>query len=395
MSSESLQSSQTPSQLDSSAEIARLKRRLAASQEEVRELTEGKHKKPPSTVTLGRGIRRLVSLYNSLDDLLQAADDRNNAEDEEDGNIQLTQEAMEKQQEYCTMTESRFASFKILLQTLPAVGKAIEDPNVDIDTYLTQLQKGANDARSDDVRRIKEEVALWLNSEYAPNPPLNVKCRSDRGRQNELTARLLCPIEYDWGDEKIRDGIRAGTININEDYFLRCFYPHGKGDPDNVEKGFLRSGLLVKTYSNIFISPSSSESFDDEDENGAVRKKTRLNIESQKKATKSNVATILGMEGRVTPRSIAYAAVLLAFNLTDASHWVEVYNCFDYRALYALIVDFFEAPAGREAKKRSNDLLKWWSRQIFPHHTGASSNTRKSRNKLAAQRAACEKGSLA
>lgn len=33
--------------VDSGAEIARLKRRLAASQEEVRELTHGKTKKPP------------------------------------------------------------------------------------------------------------------------------------------------------------------------------------------------------------------------------------------------------------------------------------------------------------------------------------------------------------
>ena len=32
---------------DSNSEIARLKRRLAASQEEVKELTEGKTKKPP------------------------------------------------------------------------------------------------------------------------------------------------------------------------------------------------------------------------------------------------------------------------------------------------------------------------------------------------------------
>ncbi|KAF9470019.1 hypothetical protein BDN70DRAFT_770403, partial [Pholiota conissans] len=121
----------------------------------------------------------------------------------------------------------------------------------------------------------------------------------------------------------------------------------------------------VQTYSNIFTSPSSSESFVDEDENGSARKKQRLNLDSQKKATKCNVASIIGMEGRVTPRSIAYAAVLLAFNLTDASHWMEVYSHFDYRALYALIVDFFEAPSGRAAKKRSNDLLKWWSAYVI------------------------------
>lgn len=140
--------------------------------------------------------------------------------------------------------------------------------------------------------------------------------------------------------------------------------------------------MFAQTFSNIFISPSSSELFVEADENGAARKKQRVASDSQKKATKSNVATILGMEGRVTPRSIAYAAVLvrplilsiytlpsshhcftqLAFNLTDAAHWMEVYNHFDYRALYALIVDFFEAPSGPISKKRSDNLLKWWSR---------------------------------
>ena len=119
-------------------------------------------------------------------------------------------------------SESRFEAFKILIQVLPSVGKAIEDPATDMDIYLTQvypgsrlvcyicphlficslqLQKGANDARSDDVRRIKEELALWLNIANAPNPPLNTKCRSDRGMDNDITGRLLCPIEYDWDDE--------------------------------------------------------------------------------------------------------------------------------------------------------------------------------------------------
>ena len=41
---------------DSGAEIARLKRRLAASQEEVRELTHGKTKKPPYIDLFSSGL---------------------------------------------------------------------------------------------------------------------------------------------------------------------------------------------------------------------------------------------------------------------------------------------------------------------------------------------------
>ena len=54
----------------------------------------------------------------------------------------------------------------------------------------------------------------------------------------------------------------------------------------------------------------------------------------------------------------------LAFNLTDASYWMEVHNNFNFRALYALIVDFFEAPCGVAAQKRTKNLLKWWSTYV-------------------------------
>ncbi len=44
---------------------------------------------------------------------------------------------------------------------------------------------------------------------------------------------------------------------------------------------------------------------------------------------------------------------------------MEVYNLFNFRALYALIVDFFEAPSGQAAQKRSQKLLKWWCAYVI------------------------------
>ena len=95
--------------------------------------------------------------------------------------------------------------------------------------------------------------------------------------------------------------------------------------------------------------------------------------------TKSNVASKLHMNDKVTPRSIAYAAVQvltrcislkyilmftllqLHFNLQTAERWCEIYGGFDYRGLYNYIVDFFEDVPEGPAKKRAQDLLKWWS----------------------------------
>jgi hypothetical protein len=65
---------------------------------------------------------------------------------------------------------------------------------------VVQLQKGANDGRSDDIRRVKEEVTVWINQTCSPSVPLNPKNRDNRGLQNDFTGRLLCPIEYSWDD---------------------------------------------------------------------------------------------------------------------------------------------------------------------------------------------------
>ena len=79
---------------------------------------------------------------------------------------------------------------------------------------MAQLQKGANDARSDDVRHIKEEVANWINQTFSPTTPLSVKQRDDRGLQNDITGRLLCPIELSWDDDECVIPIDACRLDI-------------------------------------------------------------------------------------------------------------------------------------------------------------------------------------
>jgi hypothetical protein len=69
-------------------------------------------------------------------------------------------------------------------------------------TIKFELQKGANDARGDDVLSIREAVANWLNKAYRTHTPLDISSRLSRGIKHETTGRLLCPIEYDWTDER-------------------------------------------------------------------------------------------------------------------------------------------------------------------------------------------------
>ncbi len=111
-----------------------------------------------------------------------------------------------------------YKGYTLLLQLVPCLKEMLEDPAVDTDTFnhfiaqvpyfyvplllsnSPQLQKGANDAHSDDVRRAKEEIANWINQTLSPTAPLSVKQRDDHGLQNDITGRLLCPIELSWDD---------------------------------------------------------------------------------------------------------------------------------------------------------------------------------------------------
>ncbi|KAF9781120.1 hypothetical protein BJ322DRAFT_1010928, partial [Thelephora terrestris] len=129
----------------------------------------------------------------------------------------------------------------------------------------------------------------------------------------------------------------------------------------DVEKGFLKGDLLVRTFKLIFTSPSSAEGSFDVPDNCARRGKST----SAGPPKRANNAELHGMDGSVTPRAIAYSAVQLHFNLTDAIHWMAHYNGFSYEEFYEFIVDFFEADATPEAQEASTKLLEWWNKYML------------------------------
>ncbi|KAG6858765.1 hypothetical protein C0991_001981, partial [Blastosporella zonata] len=117
----------------------------------------------------------------------------------------------------------------------------------------------------------------------------------------------------------------------------------------------------LQAFSVIFTSPSSANRvMDDSNENKNDNPVSTSILPASPKATKSSVATKLGLEA-VTPRTIAYAAVMLHFSLTDAPQWKILYNNFNYELFYNFIVDYFEDIEGAEAKKHVKALLKWWN----------------------------------
>ncbi|KIM50082.1 hypothetical protein SCLCIDRAFT_146352, partial [Scleroderma citrinum Foug A] len=63
------------------------------------------------------------------------------------------------------------------------------------------LNKGADSARGDDAAGLKMAVVGWLmHGCPAPEPALESGQKTGRGFYHDVTARLLCPVDYDWSN---------------------------------------------------------------------------------------------------------------------------------------------------------------------------------------------------
>ncbi|KAJ7240257.1 hypothetical protein C8J57DRAFT_1478242 [Mycena rebaudengoi] len=387
---------------------------------------------------MGRGIRKVAVMFGEISAVITDAEeyapnpypedepeDEQEDEDNEDEEPREPLELTEEQEQYLfdkRECERNLESFNQMKRIIPNLAKRLQDSDAeDLIHFYGAIQKGANDARSDDVWRVSICMGNWLNEDrdlpalesFDHTPPLqddeghSVRQRaplfkpgdrSNRGIQHDIAGGLLSQIEHRWHRAKrvfslrlIREELRSlspdpNAAVLNSSFYCRLFYADFDGDPDAVETGFLQSRYLVKGYKAVFTAPSSAE----QDENTPPAKKAK----TSQKPTRRSVADILNMNGKVTGRSLAYIAVLEHFSLTNATSWVDQYYGISYPQMYNFIVDFFETPcAGTAAKQRADKLLEWWNKQIFPGHAASAGTQRtavSSSAKLRAQRAAME-----
>ena len=63
-----------------------------------------------------------------------------------------------------------------------------------------KLSQGANEGRTDDVRRVRGVTARLLNRLYNPTPAFDTENRVGRGFLNDICGQLMSPITVKWDD---------------------------------------------------------------------------------------------------------------------------------------------------------------------------------------------------
>ncbi|KIJ15371.1 hypothetical protein PAXINDRAFT_77571, partial [Paxillus involutus ATCC 200175] len=123
------------------------------------------------------------------------------------------------------------------------------------------LNKAADGACGDNAAGLKIAVVNWLIAFcLTPEPALEARNKSGCSFYHNTTARLLCPVNYNWSNAEYN------TRNFHPDHLVTAdswptfLYKNEQYNPENPSKGIFKNTLLVKTFWHIFTSPGSADS---------------------------------------------------------------------------------------------------------------------------------------
>ncbi|KAG1760571.1 hypothetical protein EDD22DRAFT_780969 [Suillus occidentalis] len=322
---------------------ARQRRKIAELEEKLQMLESGHAVKQRETnyfMSQGRAIRRIIALFDSVEDMICENDRRCELEGaSDDDNVTLAS--------FDTSQDCLQSGYVILNSTFPWFhSKASDMEHSEYMHMLKRLRQGADSARGDDTSKLKTLVPDWVNREWRPDPPVDPEDKYCRGFAHDMCGKLLCPTELDWNDPIVRAGIRDredGHV-VTEMSWPVFLYAGYTADQNNLEEGLFKSKLLVQAYKAIFTSPSSAKDVSgDGDGANIIENNRRAKRDPSGKKVKTH----------------------LRFALSSVTSWRSIDGDFDYSQFWYNIVDFFEHPPGRIARRNVDRLLTWWTRKVF------------------------------
>ncbi|KAG2117611.1 hypothetical protein DEU56DRAFT_748001 [Suillus clintonianus] len=320
---------------------ARQRRRIAQLEEKLGSLEAGRAAKQRQTnyyIAQGRAVRRVVALFDNIEDLVVENDRRCDADEDAETTI-----------EYVLRTgQDRLqVGYVIFTQNLRWFHKEATDmENHDYVQMLKMLRQGAESARGDDTSKLKGLVSEWVNREFKPDPPVDADDKNLRGFANDACGRLLCPAELDWNNPAVKSGIRNRSDGhiVTDLSFPAFLYERYTADPNDLEEGLFKGKILLQGYKAVFTSPSSAKDTEGDGDGADV-------IQNNRHARRSS-------SGLKVKKHIRFA-------LSSVTSWRSFDGDFDYVQFWRTIVDFFERPPGRDARRRVDRLLEWWTRKVF------------------------------
>ncbi|KAG2130269.1 hypothetical protein DEU56DRAFT_740807 [Suillus clintonianus] len=313
----------------------------------------------------GRAVRRVITLFDGIEDLVAENDRR--YEDGGDEDATLDQDRLQ-------------TGYIALVSALPwFLKKATEMGHDDYACMLKTLRQGADGARADDTEKLKTLVSNWVNLELNPTPPVDPDDKHCRGFINDACGKLLCPAELNWSNPLVKAGIRDRSEGyvVTELSFPAFVFEKYTANPDNLEEGLFKGKILIQAYKAVFTSPSSAKHIEGDGDGADI-------IENNRRAKSAF--------------SRAKVKKHVRFALSSITSWRSVDGDFDYIQFWKTIVDFFEMAPGREAQRRVNRLLEWWTRKVFGRNRreelSGAAKANLSVNALARQRAQLDDASF-
>ncbi|KAG1883628.1 hypothetical protein F4604DRAFT_1575464 [Suillus subluteus] len=342
---------------------ARQRQRIAQLEEKLETLELGrvvKERQANYYMAQGRAIRRVVALFNNIEDLVAENDQRY----DDDSNQENTHKSG-----FALPVYRLLIGYHALTSVLPWFHK--EGAEMEYDDYaqlLKILHQGADSAQGDDTSKLKALISDWVNHKFKPDPTVNPDDKHSRGFTNDACGMLLCPAELEWKNPVVKAGIRdcSEGYTVTDLSFLAYLYEGYTANPDNLEEGLFKGKILLQSYKAVFTSPSSAKVVEGDGDGADI-------IENNRRARRSS------------------SSLKVRFALSSVTSWCSVDGDFDYVQFWRTIVDFFEKPPGQGAHRRIDKLLEWWTRKVFGRsHCDDISNTAKANmsiNALARQRA--------
>ncbi|KAI0747130.1 hypothetical protein C8Q80DRAFT_822650 [Daedaleopsis nitida] len=276
--------------------------------------------------------------------------------DSEDSDEEISEEELRNKQERSherAQQRELLHQYDALLNLIPDLSSDVDLlDDEDIDTLAAYIKYDAGKARTTDFNHVSERIWKYIAmSGWFPDTPVSLE-KWQCGWEGYHTAALLCPpplhdlFKKDWFCNKVKDPESDITI-VADDWPLALFDMDALYSADQLHgplSGFLRSKLFKLMFQSIWTGPISTKC------DGARGKST------PGKPPLSHKYRI----NDVSPRMLAYVAVLLRHALTTAE-WKMSDLQFNNSDFFDKIVALFEEPPTPWA----SETLEWWNKEIF------------------------------